>query len=198
MALRNHLIHVDELIALQDSRLRGLQEEFQRDLNILKTEFLTEKAEIEASHNLEKSELREMIETIEEEEANKLKEMKELFEGERETTKNQNIEDLEQMKHELMKKIDHLDKQFEIKFNKYVSDTESKGTEYKQELKSNEEGSEKILAQQRQINRLREKNAYWNLKIQQNRHECKERNDKLAAEKGKIVRHYHDLKRKMQ
>jgi DNA anti-recombination protein RmuC len=46
--------------------------------------------------------------------------------------------------------------------------------------------------------RLREKNAYWNLKIQQNRHECKERNDKLLDEKNKIVKHYHELKRKMQ
>lgn len=131
MALRNHLIHVDELIALQDSRLRGLQEEFERDLQIIRSEFLTEKKEIEDSHNLEKSELREMIETIEEEEANKVKEMKDVFENSREQTRNYNMEDMEQMKHELMKKIDHLDKQFEIKFNKYVSDTESKGTEYK-------------------------------------------------------------------
>lgn len=36
------------------------------------------------------------------------------------------------------------------------------------------------------------------MKIQQNKHECKERNDKLLAEKNKIVKHYHELKRKMQ
>jgi hypothetical protein len=46
MALRNHLIHVDELIDLQNSRLRGLQEEFDRDVNIIKAEFDTEKKEI--------------------------------------------------------------------------------------------------------------------------------------------------------
>jgi hypothetical protein len=44
MALRNHLIHVDELIALQSSRLRGLNEEFDRDINIIKTEFDGEKS----------------------------------------------------------------------------------------------------------------------------------------------------------
>lgn len=43
MALRNHLIHVDELIDLQNSRLRGLQEEFERDLSIIKAEFDREK-----------------------------------------------------------------------------------------------------------------------------------------------------------
>ena len=54
MALRNHLIHVDELIELQDSRLRGLHEEFERDIGIIKTEFDTEKSEIEMSHGSEK------------------------------------------------------------------------------------------------------------------------------------------------
>ena len=51
MALRNHLIHVDDLIDLQNSRLRGLHEEFERDINIIKTEFDGEKREIEESHN---------------------------------------------------------------------------------------------------------------------------------------------------
>jgi hypothetical protein len=35
MALRNHLIHVNELIDLQSSRLRGLDEEFERDVEII-------------------------------------------------------------------------------------------------------------------------------------------------------------------
>ena len=54
MALRNHLIHVDELIALQSSRLRGLNEEFDRDINIIKTEFDGEKAQIDSSHTQER------------------------------------------------------------------------------------------------------------------------------------------------
>lgn len=54
MALRNHLIHVDELIALQTSRLRGLNEEFERDLSIIKAEFTREKDEIEQSHLMER------------------------------------------------------------------------------------------------------------------------------------------------
>jgi hypothetical protein len=46
MALRNHKIRVDQLISLQDSRLRGLHAEFLRDLNILKSEYDLEKREI--------------------------------------------------------------------------------------------------------------------------------------------------------
>jgi hypothetical protein len=61
MALRNHLIHVDELIELQNSRIRGLQEEFDRDVEIIKAEYDGEKKEIASSHNQEKQELEDMI-----------------------------------------------------------------------------------------------------------------------------------------
>lgn len=197
MALRNHLIHVDELIDLQNSRLRGLQEEFERDLSIIKAEFDREKQEIENSHNMERQELKDMIETIDEEENNKLKEMKDNFESLREETKNKNVEELEAMKHDLIKKIEDLDKEFEVNFNRYVSDTESKADSYKKLLKDNELSSDKINKYQRSINRLKEQIAYWTLKMQQNKRECEERNTKLKKEKETIVRHYHELKRKM-
>lgn len=35
MALRNHMVHIDQLLMLQDSRLKGLNEEFEKDVNIL-------------------------------------------------------------------------------------------------------------------------------------------------------------------
>lgn len=39
MALRNHLIHLEEMILLQNSRLKGLHEEFERDVKIIEEEF---------------------------------------------------------------------------------------------------------------------------------------------------------------
>jgi uncharacterized protein YfbU (UPF0304 family) len=197
MALRNHIIHVDELIALQNSRLRGLHEEFERDLSIIKAEFDREKLEIENSHTMERQELRDMIETIEEEENAKLKKMKDDFESLREETKNKNVEELESMKHDLIKKIEDLDKEFEVNFNRYVSDTESKADHYKKLLEDNEKSSQMINNYQRSINRLKEQIAYWSLKMKQNERECQERNMKLRKEKEMIVKHYHDLKKKM-
>ena len=75
---------------------------------------------------MERQELRDMIETIDEEENAKLKKMKDDFESIREETKNKNLEELESMKHDLIKKIDDLDKEFEVSFNRYVSETEQK------------------------------------------------------------------------
>jgi hypothetical protein len=72
MALRNHLIHIDDLIALQQSRLRGLHEEFLRDVKIIKAEYDQERNDIEKGHELETEELTEMINTIKDEENAKL------------------------------------------------------------------------------------------------------------------------------
>ena len=197
MALRNHLIHVDELIDLQNSRLRGLHEEFERDVSIIKEEFDTEKREIELSHNQEKQELMDMIETIREEEEQKLADMKSASESNREETKNKNVEDLEQMKSDLIRKIEDLDKKFEGTFSKFISETEGKAKEYNELIKKNSENSARINSQQRTINRLREQTQYLNLKIEQNQKECEERNRRLKKEKDQIINHYHELKRKM-
>jgi len=85
-----------------------------------------------------------MIETIEEEENNKLKQMKEDFDALREETKNKNVEELESMKHDLIKKIEDLDKEFEVNFNRYVTDTESKADQYKNLLEENTKSSKDI------------------------------------------------------
>jgi hypothetical protein len=49
----------------------------------------------------------------------------------------------------------------------------------------------------RGISRLREVIMYWSLKKQQNAKECNDRNQKLTNEKIQILKHYHELKRKM-
>ena len=67
-----------------------------------------------------------MIETIRESEEAKLDEMQQTFESTREETKNKNVEDLETMKQNLIKKIEELDKEFEVSFNKFISDTKRK------------------------------------------------------------------------
>ena len=50
MALRNHLIHLDHLIHLQEDRMKSLSEEFDIDVKTLELEFSKEKEEIEANH----------------------------------------------------------------------------------------------------------------------------------------------------
>jgi len=72
----------------------------------------------------------DLIETIKEEEEAKLAEMKSQFESSREEAKNRNVEELESMKHDLIRKIEELDKEFDSSFSKFVSDTENRAKEY--------------------------------------------------------------------
>ena len=60
------------------------------------------------------------------------------------------------MKHDLIKKIEDLDKEFEVNFNRYVSDTEQKAEHYRRLLEDNEKSSQTINNFQRNINRLKE------------------------------------------
>jgi hypothetical protein len=93
---------------------------------------------------MERQELRDMIETIDEEENSKLRKMKDDFESLRQETKNKNVEELESMKHDLIKKIEDLDKEFEVNFNRYVSETDTKAEIYKKLLEENEKKSQDI------------------------------------------------------
>lgn len=71
----------------------------------------------------------------------KIKEMSDAHDSLREETKNKNVEELESMKHELIKQIEKLDKDFEVHFNRYVADTESKSGEYRRLLEMNREAA---------------------------------------------------------
>ncbi len=61
-----------------------------------------------------------MIETIKEEEEQKLAYMDSNYQSNEQETKNKSQEDLESIKIILMKKIEELDKEFEVNFNKFV------------------------------------------------------------------------------
>jgi hypothetical protein len=98
----------------------------------------------------------DLIETIREEEEQKLMDMKNAFESNREETKNKNVEDLEQMKSDLIRKIEDLDKQFEGTFAKFVSETEAKAQAYENLIEQNAQSSNDINTKQRDINRLKE------------------------------------------
>merc|ERR1719197_2357729 len=65
MALRAHLLVVDRLIDLHNARLRGIEFEFEKDLQELTDEFGAERAEMTSSHARHKKELLDIMATME-------------------------------------------------------------------------------------------------------------------------------------
>ena len=68
MALRTHLMNIDALIKLHDSRLYSLERNFHHDLEVLQTDFLAEKSRMISKFKHEKKELAAIIDAIEQEE----------------------------------------------------------------------------------------------------------------------------------
>jgi hypothetical protein len=60
------------------------------------------------------------------------------------------------MKHELIRKIDEMDTEFEQVFNSYEAGTKTDAELYEKLLKTNEENSKRINLYQRLINRVKE------------------------------------------
>ena len=79
MALRHHLIHSEHLGSLQEARLRGLDEEFTRDLGILEEEFVLEKQEMQLNHKNKIKEMEDMIDTVNIEHSKKCQDAKNEF-----------------------------------------------------------------------------------------------------------------------
>jgi hypothetical protein len=67
IALRNHFIHINQLISLQDSRIRGLNEEFKKDVINLESEFKLESDQIIKNFKEERKEILNMRDVITEE-----------------------------------------------------------------------------------------------------------------------------------
>lgn len=68
MALRTHLVNLDTLIKLHDSRLYALERNFHQELRTLQADFNKEKGIIVGKFKQEKKELGAIIEAIELEE----------------------------------------------------------------------------------------------------------------------------------
>lgn len=91
MALNNHLMHIQSLTSVQDSRIRGLQDQFRRDLEILEYEYQKEQDDMHKTHKNQIKELEDTIETVKEEQRRILEEAKQEEQAFREEVKNWNL-----------------------------------------------------------------------------------------------------------
>ena len=78
-----------------------------------------------------------------------------------------------------------------------MHETEPKTQLYTELLSGNEKTTSEIKRMSQDINRVKKKTQRLALKAQQLKRENDDRNDALKREKDTIIKHYHDLKKKM-
>lgn len=197
MALRSHLLNIDEFIDLQDGRLLGLEKEFERDLRELEQEFTIEKEKIIAQHTTEKSELQRIMNAVEQQEKEKEAEARQEHEQMREEIRNKNLEDINVLRITLDSTIEELEQHFETAHLNYLQNTDQRTQDFKYLTAKDQELSRDIELKIRKIERLQASIAHWRTKIAQNVKECTERNKALEEEKNAISGHFQKLKAKM-
>lgn len=70
------------------------------------------------------------------------------------------------MKSDLMKKINELDKEFEVYFKRYLAETETRSADYSKLVADNIETSKSIGILSQKINTSKLRTQYWTLKKQ--------------------------------
>ena len=196
-ALRSHLRIVDKLIDLHNSRLRGLEFEFERDLQELVEEFGTERDEINATHATHKKEMLDIMALMEAEFNEQEGEARQEFESAREEIKNKNSEEYNVLRFTLEGLIEELEKHFDSAHNNYMATTEQRTQDFKQLTIKDQESAKTIETQMRRLQRTQDSLAHWKTKLASNQRECEERNRSLKEEKNMISRHFQELKGRM-
>ncbi|DBA04876.1 TPA: hypothetical protein N0F65_006878 [Lagenidium giganteum] len=197
MALRSHLLNVDQLIDLQDERLLALEKEFEQDLRELEQEFTIEKEKIVTQHTMERNELLHIMHAVEQQEKDREAEARQEHEQLREEIRNKNLEDINVLRITLDSSIEELEQHFETAHLNYLQNTDQRTQDFKYLTAKDQDLSRDIELKIRKIERLQSSIAHWRAKIAQNVKECSERNRALEEEKGAISAHFQKLKAKM-
>mmetsp|Transcript_48469 Transcript_48469/g.113441 ORF Transcript_48469/g.113441 Transcript_48469/m.113441 type:complete len:487 (+) Transcript_48469:103-1563(+) len=197
VAVRSHLLNVDRLLEIQQSRLLALEDDFKRDVATLVEEFRVEREQIQEKHTLEKRELTLIIEQVERDEKNREQADITDHQSQFEMIRNRNIEEDHQMKSNLEEKIEETRAKCKEKLQQYQNQTENSTSEYKQYLQRDAHLSRQVEKKLRQVERMQASITHWKQKIAQNKQECEERNAQLRTEKDHIARHFQELKAKM-
>lgn len=198
LALRTHIGTVDSLIDLQNRRMTDLDIEFENDLLRLKSDFELERAEIQKKHDLEKADLKLVLENMAAEADREDRKLQEETSESHDTAIEKMDEEKKQMQGELAKISQHLRQQINEKFDEFVNNATVNMKEYMELTKSDEETAEKIASQMRKIQKLQENIATWKSNLSNNIRECEERNTAMRLEKETTARHFKELKMKMQ
>ncbi|GFH08593.1 uncharacterized protein HaLaN_03578, partial [Haematococcus lacustris] len=168
MAVRAHMLVMDNMLDLQYQRMRAREQEFAADLRALEEEFDAERTEICNSHVRQKKDMADMIAAMEQEFADAENELRQEFEAQREEIKNRNSEEYNVLKIQLEGIIEELERHFEQAHKAYLESTEHRTLAFKQLTRNDAQAARVIEKRMRKLIRLQEALQHWRTKIATN------------------------------
>merc|ERR1711937_1120255 len=134
VAVRSHLLNVDRLLEIQQSRLQALEDDFQKDVATLEEEFRVEREQIMEKHTLEKRELTIIVQQVEQDEKNREQQDVTEHQPAYELIRNKNIEEDHQMRSHLEERIEQMKEKCNARLQNYRTQTEANTADYKNYL----------------------------------------------------------------
>eukprot|EP01084_Bolivina_argentea_P062288 113894_1 len=186
-----------QLNNIHKGKMIELQSEFERDLEILKKEFNSEKEYILNYHKQQKQITESVINEIDKRELNEMHETKQIHETEREELRNKNLEDLNVLKIQLEAETEEYEKQFDETHDRYIESTEDKNHEFEELKQKDEKLSLEIENLMKRIEILQQQLTFWKRKISSNDKECTHKITTLKKNKIQLMQQYRSLKLKM-
>jgi hypothetical protein len=197
IALTNHFIHVKQLMALQDSRIKGLFREFEKDVSELENEFGTEFDEIKKQFEQEQREILRMLHNIQETYNKKISKLNQDFQE----LKNSQIQKINEVYSHAQEYIKKAGTDVHNKFSNEMNDIKQKSDD---KNRQDTDGIEKlnalekeVLAKKKKVEKFNEEVKTLKIKIKQNNEDWDLKNQSLKNEKEKIMKSYRILKDKL-
>ena len=197
IALTNNFIHIKTLTELQDSRIRGLFQEFDKDVSELEMEFSEEMKSIQDNFNEEQNEINKMRTFITKEYEIKIEEVRREL-SDLSNTQIQKITEIYGRVQETIKRNGINDN---TRFGNEMTEIRQKADEKNEKDKRNISElnllDKEIAAKKKTLDKQNEELKQLKLKIKQNTEDWEIKNESLKKEKEKIMQSYKDLKEKL-
>ena len=144
IALTNHFIHVKQLMALQDSRIKGLFREFEKDVTELENEFGAEFEEIKKQFEQEQREILRMLNNIQETYNKKISKLNQDFQE----LKNSQIQKINEVYSHIQEAIKKAGTDVHNKFSNEMNDIKQKSDD---KNRQDADGIEKLGALEKEV-----------------------------------------------
>ena len=197
ISLTNHFIHIKQLTLLQDSRIKGLFKEFEKDVSELEFEFNCETKQIEDNFKEEQNEINNMLKFIKSEYSNKITKVTLEFRNYQEDLINKIKDKYTKLQENIKKAAQNEANKFNNEVNEIKSKSKDKTTLDSQYIKQLNKLDREILILKKKVEKKNDYLKQLKIKIKQNNEDWETKNDSLKLEKEKIMESYKTLKLKL-
>jgi DNA-binding Xre family transcriptional regulator len=197
VALRRHLVKLEEMLAFQQKRIRKLEQEYAEELETLRVEFDKERKGMIAQHEAEMKELRDILYTMELRYRERETDAEHEFQGIMDDLKNKHLEDTHALKAQCQATLDALWAEFQRQTQEYRRATEERKMKFEALKKKDEESAHTIARQMSKIQKLQDSIADLRRRMAANTKDSDEKTRAIKEDQQAVLTRFRELKMEM-